>query len=136
MDIIFHPSNSGLSITTEDDGMSVFCVAGIPDAVLVRLRDDLNERFHPRDDRFIEPKCRGLYISRSGRILFNSGDDENNWHSKDLSDPQFTCKSWPELISTLGESDFPLVRTTREMLADVAKTKLNDGDIENEDGQN
>ena len=136
MDIIFHPSNSGLSITAEDDGMSVFCVAGIPDAVLVRLRDDLNERFHPRDNRFTEPSVRGLYISRSGRILFNDGDDENNWHSQDMSEPLVTCMSWHELLSTLGEYDFPLVRTTREMLADVAKAKLNDGELENDDDQN
>ena len=136
MDIIFHPSNSGLSITTEDGGMSVFCVAGIPDAVLVRLRDDLNERFHPTDDRFTEPSARGLYISRSGRILFNDGDDENNWCSQDMSEPLVTCQSWHELISTLGEHDFPLVRATREMLADVVKAKLNDGELENEDDQN
>lgn len=134
MDITFYPSNSGLTITTDDN--SVFCVAGIPDVVLVGLRDDLNKRFHPRDDRFTEPKVRGLYISRSGRIIFNDGDNVCNWHSKDLSDPQFTCKGWPELISTLGESDFPLVRTTRELLAEVAKAKLNDGDLENEDNQN
>lgn len=134
MDITFYPLSNGLTIATEDN--SVFCVADIPDAVLVGLRDDLNKRFQPRDDRFTEPMSRGLYISRTGRILFNDGGSVYNWHSKDLSDPQFTCKSWPELISTLGESDFPLVRTTREMLADVAKTKLNDGDIENEDGQN
>lgn len=136
MDIIFHPSNSGLSITTEDNAMSVFCVAGIPDAVLVRLRDDLNERFHPRDDRFTEPRCRGLYLSRSGRILFNSGDDEHNWHSQDMSEPLVTCMSWHEVVSTLGEYAFPLVRATTEMLADVAKAKLNDGELENEDDQN
>ena len=134
MDITFYPLNNGLTLTTEDN--SVFCVADIPDAVLVSLRDDLNKRFHPRDDRFREPRDRGLYISRSGRILLNDGDSVCNWHSKDLSDPQFTCKGWPELISTLGESDFPLVRTTREALAEVAKTKLNDGGCNNEDDQN
>lgn len=134
MDITFYPSNSGLTITTDDN--SVFCVAGIPDVVLVRLRDDLNKRFQPRDDRFTEPTCRGLYISRTGRILFNDGDDERNWHSQDMSEPLVTCMSWHELTSTLGECDFPLVRATREMLADVAKAKLNDGDIDNEDGQN
>ena len=134
MDITFYPSTSGLTITADDN--SVFCVAGIPDAVLVGLRDDLNKRFHPRDDRFTESTNRGLYISMSGRILINDGDKVYNWHSKDMSDPQFTCKSWHELISTLGEYDFPLVRATREMLADVAKTKLNDGELENEDNQN
>ena len=134
MDITFYSLNNGLTITTEDN--SVFCVADIPDAILVRLRDDLNKRFHPRDDRFTEPRDRGLYISRSGRILLNDGGNEYNWHSKDLSDPQFTCKSWSELISTLGESDFPLVYTTREMLMEVAKAKLNDGGCNNDNDQN
>lgn len=133
MDITFYPLNNGLTITTDDN--SVFCVAGIPDIVLVGLRDDLNKRFHPRDDRLTEPRDRGLYISRSGRILINDGSKVYNWHSKDMSAPQFTCKNWHELISTLGESDFPLVRTTRELLAEVAKAKLNDGGCNNDDDQ-
>ena len=134
MDITFYPLNSGLIITTDDN--SAFCVTGIPDVVLVGLRDDLNKRFHPMDDQFTEPTDRGLYISRSGRILINDGSKVYNWHSKDMSDPQFTCKNWHELISTLGESDFPLVRATREMLAEAAKTKLNDGGCNNGDDQN
>lgn len=69
--------------------------------------------------RFDEPEEKGLYISRSGRALYNNGTPCSNWQTVDSLNPYVCMDNWDSVRVLLDDSEFPLVKATPEMLGKV-----------------
>lgn len=69
---------------------------------------------------FKEPLDAGLYVSQSGRILFNDGCGVENWSTKDgITEPEFEDACWDHVRDVLDDSEFPLVKLDREQFKKI-----------------
>ena len=125
MEIKYYPDSKGLSINSGGtDSPSLFCITGIPEEQLTALRDDLNLDFPvarhgdvceftiPRAV-FDEPKECGIYVTQSGRFVFNGGGSYG-WRLL-YGDHWGTRADWHRVRAMLDNGELPLVKVDGNM---------------------
>ena len=120
MQIKYYPDSRGLNIASGDEqSQSLLCITGIPEDQLITLRDDLNRHFPvsrhgdvcgsiTRKAVFDEPEECGLYVTQSGRFVFN-GAGSYGWRFL-YDDHWGTRTDWHGVRAALNNGEFPLVK--------------------------
>lgn len=88
--------------------------------------------------RFDEPAESGYYSTQSGILLYKDDDIHYSWSTGESGDVNFDYAEWPKVLEMLDDSEFPLVRVTRGMLAGavgVSDERKEKGDGVDDDDQ-
>lgn len=116
---------SDISATPHTMACPYTSISETSDDQLIKLRDKLIEDFPPEEDdkpnKFAEPTEIGFYITQSGIILYNDGQERMPWGRLGRDGDDYTWNPWQDIVESFDRSEFPLVHFTREQLAALAK---------------